>query len=340
MRSLRFALFGTGFWSRYQLAAWRELQGVECVALYNRTRSKAQALAAEFGINAVYDDAEALLAREDLDFVDIATSPDLHCRFVLLAAARKLAVVCQKPMAPSLAECERMVAACQAEGVPFFIHENWRWQASIRCLKQVLNERPIGELVRARISLTTGFDVFANQPALREMDRFILLDLGSHLLDASRFLFGEPHSLYCRIRRIRRDIRGEDVATAFLEHACGMSVTCEMSYAGSHVENDSFPETLIFVEGAKGTIAVTKGFQIRITVNNGTRVISAKPEWYGWADPAYLAVQASIVPCHRNLLAGLRGCAVPETTGEDNLRTMRLVFAAYGSAENGGLARV
>ena len=42
--ALRFAIFGTGFWSRFQLAAWQELEGVECVAFYNRTRSTAEAL--------------------------------------------------------------------------------------------------------------------------------------------------------------------------------------------------------------------------------------------------------------------------------------------------------
>ncbi|HYO83172.1 MAG TPA: Gfo/Idh/MocA family oxidoreductase, partial [Bryobacteraceae bacterium] len=70
MRPLRFALFGAGFWSRFQLAGWRELPGVECVAVYNRTKARAEALAAANGITAIYDDAEALLSREQLDFID------------------------------------------------------------------------------------------------------------------------------------------------------------------------------------------------------------------------------------------------------------------------------
>ena len=63
-RDLRFAILGTGFWSHVQLAAWRELKGAECIALYNRTQSEAQALAATFGIPAAYGDAEALLRSE------------------------------------------------------------------------------------------------------------------------------------------------------------------------------------------------------------------------------------------------------------------------------------
>src|SRR5262245_56063139 len=111
MKELRFAIIGTGFWARYQLAAWRELSGARCVALYNRTRSKAEALAKEFDVSKVYDDPEQLLQHEKPDFLDIITDVDTHSRFVHLAAAYKIPVICQKPMAPSITEAEKLVAA-------------------------------------------------------------------------------------------------------------------------------------------------------------------------------------------------------------------------------------
>ena len=80
MGEMRFAIIGTGYWARYQLAAWRELKEARCVALYNRTRAKAEALAAEFGVGAVYDDAEALIRREKPDFLDIITDVGTHRR--------------------------------------------------------------------------------------------------------------------------------------------------------------------------------------------------------------------------------------------------------------------
>jgi len=69
----------------------------------------------------------------------------------------------------------------------------------------------------------------------------------------------------------------------------------------------------------------------------------APPPFYAWADPRYAVVHASIVPCNANLLAALprdgtapaKGTAVAETTGDDNLRTVRLVFGAYASAASG-----
>jgi predicted dehydrogenase len=230
MSNMRFAIFGTGFWSRYQLAAWRELDGVECVALYNRTRAKAEALAHEFGVPAVYDDPEELLRTERLDFIDVITDVDTHSRFVHMAAAQRLPVICQKPMAPTYAEAERMVAVCREAGVPYFVHENWRWQTPIRQLKSILDSGQIGRPFRARIAMVSGFPVFANQPFLRELEQFVLTDMGSHVLDVARFLFGEAQSLYCQTRRVHTDIKGEDVATVMLEMG-DTTVSCEMGYA-------------------------------------------------------------------------------------------------------------
>jgi len=332
MSNLRFAMLGTGFWSRFQLAAWQELSGVVCVALYNRTRGKAEALATDFGVQAVYDDPEELLRSEQLDFVDIVTDVDTHSRFVQLAAEHRVPVICQKPMAPTLAEAERMVALCEAARVPFFVHENWRWQTPIRQLQRVLAEGLIGRPFRARIDMLSGFPVFANQPFLKELEQFILTDLGSHILDVARFLFGEAHTLYAQTRRVHTDIRGEDVATVLMRMGDDITVLCEMAYAGNALEHDRFPETYAFIEGDRGSVELGPDYWVRVTTDSGTHARRYPPPRYGWADPAYDVVHASIVPCNANLLAGIRGTALAETTGEDNLQTARLVFAAYDSA--------
>jgi predicted dehydrogenase len=331
-RKLKFALFGAGFWSRFQLAGWYEIGGVECVAIYNRTREKANRLAAEFNVARVYDDPAALLKAESLDFVDICTSADTHRTLTLAAAERGLPIICQKPMAESFTDATEMVNACRRAGVPLLINENWRWQTPIRTVKDLLDEGQIGRPFRARIRMTSGFPVFANQPFLRELEQFLLVDIGTHILDVARFLLGEAESVYCQTARVQQDIRGEDLATVLLRMVSGATVTCELGYPGSPHENDSFPQTYAFIEGEQGSISLTRDYVIRVVDGNGTHEYRATPKHYPWADPAYDVVHSSIVPCQRNLLGGLSGDESAETTGEDNLRTLRLVYAAYESA--------
>jgi predicted dehydrogenase len=334
MREMRLAVFGAGFWARYQLAAWRELEGVRCVALYNRTRAKAEGLAEEFGRPAVYDDAAELLRKEQPDVVDIITDVGTHRPFVELAAAQRVPVICQKPLGPTLADARAMLEACRQAGVPFFVHENWRWQTPLRELKRVLDSGVIGKVFRARVTYSNSFPVFDNQPFLKELDQFILTDIGTHILDTARMLFGEAKTLFCRTTRVRADIRGEDVATVVLGTASGATVTCEMSYA-SRVEHDRFPETYVFVEGDCGAAELAPDYWIRTTTKAGTQARRCPPPYYAWADPRYALVQVAGVACNANLLAALRGEAAAETTAEDNLRTLELVFGAYDSARAG-----
>src|SRR3546814_15486735 len=84
-----------------------------------------------------------------------------------------------------------MVAACAAAGVAMMVHENFRWQAPIRALKAVIDEGRIGTPFFARFAFRSGFDVYAAQPYLAEGDRFIIEDLGIHILDVARFVMGE-----------------------------------------------------------------------------------------------------------------------------------------------------
>jgi predicted dehydrogenase len=336
-RPLRVAILGCGFWSRYQVAGWQEVPGVQVVAAWNRTRAKADALAADRQIPRVCDTPEELLDRERPDVVDIITDVDTHAKFSQMAIERGFPVICQKPMAPTYDAAAGMQAAAQRHGVPLFIHENWRWQAPIRAFKAAL--AAAGPLYRARIDFANGFPVFANQPFLRELEQFILTDIGSHILDTARFLFGEVETLYCQTRRMHADIKGEDVATVMMRMN-DITVTCNMSYVENFYEHDRFPETFVFAEGGLGTVELGPDFWLRITTRHGTSARRVVPPFYPWADPRYGVVHSSIVACNENLAAALRGEAAAETTGQDNLKTVRLVHAAYASASSGRVIHV
>lgn len=336
MKELKFALIGCGFWSQFQLAAWQELEGARCVALYNRTRSKAEELGKRFNISSIYDDLDDLLRSEELDFVDIVTGEDTHADFTCRAAAKGLHVISQKPMARNTEEAETMVKVCNDAGVKLFIHENWRFQSGLRALGEHLKKGGIGKVFRARLDMRSGFPVFENQPFLATIEKFILMDLGSHLLDTARWLFGEPENLYCITKKVHEDIRGEDVATILMQ-AGGASISVNMSYAENYYEVDHFPETFAFVEGANGSLELGPGGVIRETTKEGTQTFPYPPPQYKWADPRYAVVHSSIVPCNAQILQDLFDREAAETTGFDNLKTVKLVQACYDSSSSNSL---
>jgi predicted dehydrogenase len=335
MDKLKFAVLGCGFWSKFQIGAWSEIEDAELVAVYNRTLSKAQKIAEYFKVPRIYDNPERLFSNEKLDFVDIITDVDTHAYFVEMAVKHGVKyIICQKPMAPDFETAKRMVKICHEAGVKLYIHENYRWQAPVRRFKQIIDSGIIGNPFKARVSFLSGFPVFDNQPFLKELDHFILTDMGSHVLDVCRFLFGECDELWCRTQAITPGIKGEDVAVIMMDMKNGMPVYTEMSYA-SIIEHDTFSTLNILVEGEKGSVFLGPGFEIRTTTRKGTSSEIVKFPSYSWADPDYIVNHESGIHINRNILEDIMGKSKAENSGNDNLETVRLIWASYKSAETG-----
>ncbi|TFG43848.1 MAG: Gfo/Idh/MocA family oxidoreductase [Bacteroidia bacterium] len=340
MGKLKFAVLGCGFWSKFQIGAWTEIEGAELVAVYNRTRSKAEKIAACFKVPHVYDNPDDLFINEKLDFVDIITDVDTHALFVELALKHGIKkIICQKPMAPDFTTAKKMVKMCYDAGTRLYIHENYRWQAPVRRFKEIINSGVIGKLFKARVSFLSGFPVFDNQPFLKELDHFILTDMGSHVMDVIRFLFGECEELLCLTKAVNKEIKGEDLAVALMKMKNAMAVYTELSYA-SIVENDSFSTLHILVEGETGSVFLGPGFEIRTTTGNGTVSEFVKFPSYSWADPDYIVNHESGIHVNRNILNDMLGKEKAENTGEDNLETVRLIWACYESAQTGNIIRI
>jgi D-apiose dehydrogenase len=331
-KKLKLGIIGTGFWADFQISAWKELNDVEIVAVCDKDVEKAKQAAKRHGIPCFYTDASKLFSEEPLDCVDIISSIDSHYSLVLAAAAKGINVICQKPMTDDFFCCKTMVETCQKAGVKFFVHENFRWQTPMRVCKNLVNEGAIGKPFRAKLTFCSGFPVFVNQPALKELDRFIIMDLGVHLLDVVRYLFGEIHIIYCQTQKINQGIKGEDVANILLTAKSGLVCFIEISYA-SHLERESFPETLLLIEGDEGSVRLDLNHSVVVAKKDrSVSIRQAHPPVFAWADPAYALVHSSIVDCNRSILLDLLGKKPAENTGADNLKTMELVFLAYESA--------
>jgi len=333
-KTFRLGLIGCGFFAQNHLAAWSSIPNVRLVAVCDLDEAKARAAAKDFSVPAVYTDAAAMLDSEDLDFVDIATTMPSHKPLVELAAARRLPLIVQKPLAPTWEDCKAIVATCAAAGIPMMVHENTRFKTSIRAVRRVIDSGAIGVPTWARIHFRTGHDIYAKQPYLAREEKFVILDLGVHMLDVARFLVGEAGSLYCRTNSVKPGIRGEDVGTIMLGHDNGATSVVECSYA-SPQDPDPFPQVLVQVEGRRGSIRLDPGYRMTVVSDGKTERSDVSPGIYPWSTPPWHSAQESVLRTQQHWVDCLACGVTPETAGADSLKTYGLVFGAYVSARTG-----
>lgn len=331
MAELRGALIGCGFFAINQMHAWRDIEGASITAICDRDPDRLRIIGDQFGVARRYADAAALFAGEKLDFVDIATTAPSHRMLVEMAAQHGVPAICQKPFAPMLADAKAMVKACADAGVPLMVHENFRWQSPIQAVRTVLDSGEIGTPFFGRISFRSAYDVFSGQPYLATGKRFIIEDLGIHILDIARFLLGDVSTVTARTARINPGIAGEDVATMLMDHTGGATSVVDCSYA-SRLATEPFPETLIEIDGSEGTIRLAQGYRLTVTGRSGTAVSDVSPPLLAWASRPWHNIQESVVAIQKHWVDCLTKGTEPATSGADNLKTLALVEAAYAGA--------
>ena len=328
---MKVGVIGCGFFAQNHLHAWRDIEGVDVVALCDNDQSNLFATSKEFKIRRQFTDAVELFKYGQFDIVDIATTAPSHRSLVEMAAQHTKHIICQKPFAESVKDARAMVGAVEATGKTLMVHENFRWQSAVRAVIEELRKGTIGEPFFGRVSFRSGFDVFSGQPYLAEGERFIIEDLGIHILDIARALFGDVARISATKRRINPLIRGEDVATMFLEHTGGATCIVDCSYA-TRRQIEAFPETVIEVDGNKGTISLDLGYKMTVQANGQSEIRDLSPPLLPWASKPWHNIQESVRTIQEHFINCLHEGCEPETSGHDNLQTLSLVEAAYLSA--------
>jgi len=333
-RALRGGVIGCGFFAANHLNAWREIDGVEIVAVCDRDPTRAEQARARFSVPRAYSDAADMIAAEPLDFVDVVTTVETHRALVELCAKHRVPVICQKPFALDLADARAMVERCREADVPLMVHENFRWQVPMLAVRKALDEGTVGRPSFARISFRHRFDIYANQPYLATEKRLALVDVGVHVFDLARFFLGEVTRLYCRNRRLNPRVAGEDSATLLLDHADDAVSIVDIGFY-SRLDPDPFPQTLVHIEGDRGTLSLDAGYRLTVIGPQGCDVHDVEPEVPRWGEKPWHAVQDSVRSTQAHWIDCLRSGAEPRPSGADNLRTLDLVFKAYDSAASG-----
>jgi predicted dehydrogenase/predicted TIM-barrel fold metal-dependent hydrolase len=326
-RILRVGLAGAGSISFNHLVAWKTVPDVEIVAVANPTIQKAQARAVEFGVPAFYASVAEMLDKHALDIIDIASSRSSHPENIRMAAAKGVHIFCQKPLADTLAESEKLVA--EVEGVVrMMVNDNRRFRSDFRQIGAWIKEGKVGQIRQVAMTMfrsgyLPGSDgqrpAIVKFPAMAKERRLLIAETLIHQLDVLRSLVGDMAVVACRAKQTEDSLPGETMATLFLETESGAPVVLVGSFVapGFGVAVSDRLELI----GSKASVILDRETLSLMGPEPQTLTYDAKKEYQRCFDVA----QQHFVAC-------LRSGAPFESTAQDNLKTLRLVEEAYEKA--------
>ena len=323
---------GAGYFSRYQYEAWTRIPEVEIAALYNRTESRGRERMAEFGIERYYGDYREMIEAERPDFIDIITPPETHREICRFAADAGVAIICQKPLAPTYAEAEQIVRLAEGAGVRFMVHENWRWQPWYRRIKRIAEAGEIGEFTHAAFRMRTGDgageDAYLDrQPFFREYPRLLVYETGVHFIDTLRFLLGEVTEVFAHLRRLNPVIRGEDAGQVFFGFDGGATAIWDANrYNETEAANPRYTFGELRIDAVGGHLEMDAEANLRVKpLGRPGRNVEYERADVNFAGDCCYHLQRHFVDCY---LSGREF----ESNGRDYLKTLRVVDAVYESA--------
>jgi predicted dehydrogenase len=299
----------------------------------DQDRGRAEARAAEFGVERVYTDVADMLEREPLDCVDIATRPSSHAGLVDLAVSHGKHVLCQKPLAATLAEGRAIAETCARGGVRFMVMEMWRHIPAYRDMRRYIDAGLIGpvhlmRIVGQRRPMAREHPVNPEQPYFSEMPRLFVYEMAIHWIDGARYLMGDVDRVYARMAHVNPLIAGEDAAVVILTHGAATTLL-DGSWANPEETGRPLGDGGVLLEGRDGSLHYDQpASELRHITGDGTTVLErykAMPR----------SIHSAFDNCIGDFAAGVRWGRPFLSSGEDNLRTLAATLAAYDSVASG-----
>ena len=190
--------------------------GMRVAAIVTGSASRVERARRDFPAATIYASVEEMLkaAPGALDLVVVATPNDAHAPVAIAALAAGLAVVVDKPFAPTAADAERIIATAEQAKKPLSVFQNRRWDNDFLTLRQLIATDTLGAVSRFE-SRFERFRPAVREGAWRESDApdlagGLLYDLGAHLIDQALQLFGWPETVYAEVNRRRPGARVDD----------------------------------------------------------------------------------------------------------------------------------
>ena len=268
---LGWGLVGCGDISRKRVApALRDLATARFVAVNRKQPDRAAGFAAEFGAERWYSDWTALLSDPEVEAVYIATPVHLHEPITVAAAEAGKHVLCEKPMAITPPQSDRMIAAARRSSVPLGVAYYRRVYPVLRRLDEILASGLIGAPVQVRIDAFEFYNPPPSDPRYWFLQKQYagggpMFDFGCHRIEVLLRLFGEPDGVEGRTWNLQLNREVEDSALAVLHFPQGVVAVLSVTHAAFESR-----DTLEII-GTKGSVHVpvlNKG-QLRIVTPGG-----------------------------------------------------------------------
>jgi D-apiose dehydrogenase len=323
---LRIGMIGAGWVTQHHLNAYTHLKDrARVVAIADPLAEAREGRARTYGIPATYASAADMLAQEKLDAVDIATPRETHVAMCELAAANGLSILCQKPLAPTFPEAERLVRSLPPN-IRLMVHENWRFRPHYRQIARWLADGQIGAVRQASMSILTSgllpdaaglLPAVQRQPFFAQPDRLLLMEVMIHHVDTLRFLLGPMELKGAKLGHSCAGVRGEDRAALMMTSSrSGAAVILNGDFMAHGFPVAQFDRLDIF--GERGAVRLADTTLQLIGPNPITLPID---------------IDANYAASYRGAIGHFLDClesgAPFETSPADNLQTLRLVENAY-----------
>jgi predicted dehydrogenase len=274
---VRWGLIGCGdIAAKRVAAALQDAPGSRLVAVSRRRADKAEEFARQFGADRWHAAWEDLI-RSDVDAVYVATPVDLHAQMAIAAADAGKHVLCEKPMALDVEQCDRMLRAAEASGVNLGVAYYRRFYPILRRLKELIRDGVIGAPVTAQADSFGPFDPGPDEPRRWLVDKGQsgggpMFDVGCHRLEVFLNLFGVVAEARGIVARVALTRNVEDTGVAVLRFEPGPVATVRVTHAVAE------PRDTLEVYGRTGSVHIPNlnGPEMRIRAN-GTDTVEHHP---------------------------------------------------------------
>lgn len=277
---MKWGLIGAGDIARKRVApALRDAPSCELVAVSRGRPELAQSFATTFGVRRWYARWRELLADADVESVYIATPVHLHVEQTIAAAEAGKHVLCEKPMAMNVGECDRMLAACRASGVRLGVAYYRHFYPAIARVKSLIASGEIGDPVVAQMNAFERFNPASDDPRHWLVRRAQagggpMFDFGCHRIEVLLDLFGPVRRVTGMTANVVFAREVEDTAAALFHFERGACATLTVTHAANE------PEDTFDVFGTRGSVRIRQlnSGHLNIRTEAGERAEAHPPD--------------------------------------------------------------